>query len=144
AVGLMMISAVAMADDASFGRQIEGTYILKQANTTTHSSYRFTPSGGVIWSASDQKELAYVPAGGVWKQVGEHAAVARIISFELDDSGVAVIDMEFNFDEDFRTVSGSFKGGIYPPDVDVNNIKKKPTLTLSNTFTGVRLTYNGD
>ena len=144
-VSLLALSGVARADDKpGFARQLAGTYILKQDNSSTHSSYIFTESGTVIWSASDQKEFAYAPGGGVWKQVGEHAAAVRIVSFELDDSGVAVIDMEFNFDEDFRTVSGSFTGGIYPPDVDVNNPGKKPTSKLANKFTGVRLSYDGD
>ena len=140
---VLLLGAVGPAAEAeekfSFERQIEGTYILKQDKTTTQSSYMFTEFGSVIWSASDQKEYGYAPAGGVWTQVGEHAAAVRIVSFELDDSGVAVIDMAFNFDEDFRTVSGSYKGGIYPPDVDVNNPGNTPTRKLKGSFTGVRL-----
>lgn len=144
-VSLLAFSGAASAEDKpSFGQRVAGTYILKQDKSSTHSSYIFTRDGTVIWAASDQKEFAYAPGGGVWTQVGEHAAAVRIASFELDDSGVAVIDMEFNFSDDFKTVSGSFTGGIYPPDVDVNNPGKKPTSKLANKFTGVRLTYNGD
>tara|TARA_R110000787_G_scaffold1497_7_gene6285 strand:- start:3551 stop:4033 length:483 start_codon:yes stop_codon:yes gene_type:complete len=135
------VGPAAVADEKfGFGREIEGTYILSQEGTTTHSSYMFTEFGAVIWSASDQREFAYAPGNGVWKQTGDRSAKVRIVSFELDGSGVAVIDMEFNFSDDFSTVSGSFEGGIYPPDVNVNAIDREPRQNLANRFTGVRLT----
>jgi hypothetical protein len=123
----------------SFGRAIEGTYVLSQAGSGTHSSYVFTEFGSVIWSASDQRQFAYAPGNGVWKQTGDHAARVRLVSFELDGSGVAVIDMDFNFSDDFSTVSGKFAGGIYPADVNVNAIDREPLQKLANSFAGVRL-----
>ncbi|USG59977.1 hypothetical protein NBZ79_12395 [Sneathiella marina] len=127
----------------SFGRSIEGTYILDQHSETDRSSYTFTEFGSVIWSAADQKKYSYFPGAGVWKQTGDHQISVRIISFDYDNKGIGIVDMKFNFDDKFQTVTGKFKGGIYPLDVDVNVIDKKPMQEFESDFTGVRLSNAG-
>ncbi|MEH6525265.1 MAG: hypothetical protein V7723_04270 [Sneathiella sp.] len=128
----------------SFGRNIEGTYILDQHGETDRSSYTFTEFGSVIWSAADQKKYSYFPGAGVWKQTGDRQISVRIISFDYDNKGVGIVDMKFNFYDKYQSVTGEFKGGIYPLDVDVNVIDKKPMQEFNSDFTGVRLTNAGD
>ncbi|MCR9212608.1 MAG: hypothetical protein NXI13_02735 [Proteobacteria bacterium] len=138
----IFFTAPVVADDGrfSFGRSIEGTYILDQHGETGRSSYTFTEFGSVIWGASDQKHYSYFPGAGVWKQTGERAIAVRILSFDYDSNGVGIVNMTFNFDEEFRAVNGVFEGKIYPMDVDVNNIDKEPMESFKGDFTGVRLT----
>lgn len=133
-------TAIADEDGFSFGRKIEGTYILDQHGETGRSSYTFTEFGSVIWGASDQKHYSYFPGGGVWKQSGDRSIAVRIISFDYNSNGVAIVDMTFNFDGDFQSVNGKFDGKIYPMDVDVNHIDKDPMENFKGDFTGVRLT----
>lgn len=135
----------ASADEKfSFGRNIEGTYILDQHGETDRSSYTFTEFGSVIWGAADQKKYSYFPGGGVWKQTGDHQISVRIISFDYDNKGIGIVDMKFKFSDNYQMVTGTFKGGIYPLDVDVNVIDKKPTQEFKSDFTGARLINAGD
>lgn len=128
----------------SFGRNIEGTYILDQHGKTDRSSYTFTEFGSVIWGAADQKKYSYFPGGGVWKQTGDRQISVRIISFDYDNKGIGIVDMKFKFGDNYQTVTGTFKGGIYPLDVDVNVIDKDPMQVFKSDFTGTRLTNAGD
>ncbi len=134
------VSALADKDDISFGQKIGGTYILDQHGETGRSSYTFTEFGSVIWGASDQKYYGYFPGGGAWKQVDDRSIAVRIVSFDYDDVGIGIVDMIFNFDDEFQSVTGIFKGKIYPMDVNVNTLDKDPIQEFNGDFTGVRLT----
>lgn len=140
----MTYGSASAEEKFSFGRSIEGTYILDQHGETDRSSYTFTEFGSVIWSAADQKKYSYFPGGGVWKQTGDHQISVRIVSFDYDNKGIGIVDIEFNFDDKYQSVTGTFAGGIYPLDVDVNAIDKKPMQEFSSDFTGARLINAGD
>jgi len=139
AIFCLIVTAEAADNEVNFGRKIEGTFILDQNHESARSSYLFTEFGSVIWSSSDQKKYSYAPANGIWEQMDERKARVKIVSFDFDSNGLAIVHMNFQFDEEFNKVSGSFDGAIYPMDVDVNNINKKPMQKFSGPFTGVRL-----
>jgi hypothetical protein len=108
-----------------------------------------------LWGAGTTELAgnAFTHEIGVWKKTGPREITARVLNFNFlyptntDPAGVIVgngiDDYVITFYGDFDTISGTFNGTVYAPDVNpANPFGETPLYTFDGDFEGERITVD--
>ena len=128
-------------NDAAFGKNIAGTYLLTEDDEGGSRIVTITADGSWFGIHSFQFDIKFSNQQGVWEKTGERKITARTLDFNSlkDGAGSALFRFTVEFDNAYRQLSGVLSGKMFPPGVDPLDPVAVPIKTFSNTFTGKSL-----
>lgn len=128
-------------NDAAFGKNIAGTYLLTEDDEGGSLIVTITADGCWFGIHSYQFDNKFSNQQGLWKKTGKRKIAVRTLNFTSlkDGVGSSLFSFTVEFDKAYQQVSGKLSGKMFPPGADPLDPVAVPIKTFSNTFTGKRL-----
>ena len=131
--------AVADSSSGGFSKRVAGSYLIDHDGSDSRDVITLGADGVFLLTSSDAGEFNFGESQGVWKRSGRRTIAAKVVNFDFDYNGTAIVRFDISFDRRFRVVTGDFSGAVIPNAVaDPLNAKDVPPQ-FADGFSGQRI-----